>query len=593
MIAGIIAAGFSIYPQIRLRSLRGADYNGAFATYDLDETAYAAYLQALIDGRPRRNDPFTGRDDTRAEPQPESIFSIQFATAVAASLAARVFGLTAVQAMPVISIISAFLTSLALFSLIYQITRDAWMSLAGTLTVIVGGALISGIGVFSTFSEGGEAYPYLPLLRRHIPSLSFPFLFAFLEFLYRALKSESGGRRVLFAMASAGCFGVLLFSYFYLWTSALAVFGILGLFLLVHKAESRGRDLWLIALVGASIVVLAVPYAYLLSNRNPTADAAQLLVLTHRPDLWRNIEIIGSLVAGLALLLSLKYFGWVDRLQAAFIFATGLAAFLVFNQQIITGRSLQPFHYEYYSANYIVLLSVALLFIVIVRRLLADRTLLSISFAIVLTISATGWGAFEVFETSKLWDEINIARDAAEPVNLRTRQLAQSETVDPRTVVTLNLDSLQGDSQPTVSQFAVLWARHQHTFAGIVSQDENRLRYYTLIYFSGLDAPWLREALTDCSNIEACMTLFGWDRFNSTLSANARGLTKPEIEDEVRNYAEFVASFGEREAYSPALKYVIARKDTPMSRQLAIWYDVGPAEIHGEFALSELKPRSN
>ena len=114
MLAGIIVSGMAIYPQIRLREMRGEEYNGAFATYDLDEMAYASYLQALIDGRPRKNDPYTGRDASDAQPQPESLFSIQFVTAQLAALAARIAGLSTSEMMPLISIFSAFFYSVGI-----------------------------------------------------------------------------------------------------------------------------------------------------------------------------------------------------------------------------------------------------------------------------------------------------------------------------------------------------------------------------------------------------------------------------------------------------------------------------------------------
>lgn len=78
IIAGIIVAIFGLYPQFAVWYERGQDWNGVFASNDLDEAAYASYLQALIDGRPRKNDPYSGRDQTPEDPQYESIFSIQF-----------------------------------------------------------------------------------------------------------------------------------------------------------------------------------------------------------------------------------------------------------------------------------------------------------------------------------------------------------------------------------------------------------------------------------------------------------------------------------------------------------------------------------
>jgi hypothetical protein len=70
---------------------RGDHWNGHYAYNDIDEVAYASYVRALIDGRPRKNDPYSGRDDTPETPQPESLFSIQFAApytiAIPASIA--------------------------------------------------------------------------------------------------------------------------------------------------------------------------------------------------------------------------------------------------------------------------------------------------------------------------------------------------------------------------------------------------------------------------------------------------------------------------------------------------------------------------
>ena len=68
----------SLYPQLVMWGLRGQQWNGSFAEADSDDWFYAAYVQALIDGRPRRSNPYTGRDDRPDRPQPESHLSIQF-----------------------------------------------------------------------------------------------------------------------------------------------------------------------------------------------------------------------------------------------------------------------------------------------------------------------------------------------------------------------------------------------------------------------------------------------------------------------------------------------------------------------------------
>ena len=141
ILAGIVVALFGLYPQFALWNERGAEWNGTFASNDLDETAYASYLQALIDGRPRKNDPYSGQDETAENPQPESIFSIQFVAPYAVAIPARLFGLNASQAFIALSAAASFLTALALFWLLAQITGDNRFAVVGTLIILFGGAL--------------------------------------------------------------------------------------------------------------------------------------------------------------------------------------------------------------------------------------------------------------------------------------------------------------------------------------------------------------------------------------------------------------------------------------------------------------------
>ena len=115
IIAGLFLAVFSLYPQFKMVYLRGAEWNGHYAYNDIDEVAYAAYLKALIDGRPRKNDPYTGRDDSPEKPQPESLFSIQFAAPYTIAIPAWILGVGAPWAMTISGAVAAFLTALAIF----------------------------------------------------------------------------------------------------------------------------------------------------------------------------------------------------------------------------------------------------------------------------------------------------------------------------------------------------------------------------------------------------------------------------------------------------------------------------------------------
>src|ERR1044072_8745568 len=85
----------AMVPQIHFWVVRGSHWNGAFTVIQGDELLYSAYVNALIDHRPRRTAPPTGRDDHPQAPLPESLFSIQFIPAYAIAIFARILGISA------------------------------------------------------------------------------------------------------------------------------------------------------------------------------------------------------------------------------------------------------------------------------------------------------------------------------------------------------------------------------------------------------------------------------------------------------------------------------------------------------------------
>ena len=161
-----------------------------------------------------------------------------------------------------------------------------------------------------------------------------------------------------------------------------------------------------------------------MSNRNPVMDKAQLLVLTRNPDFLQKVEVIGYFVLTFtALALFLKFTKLAEK-KAYFIAAFSLAPLLVFNQQILTGRSLQPFHYEFYVINYVVLLAIVLVAAIFWQKLFGQLKSLSIVLLLIISVISIGWGYIEAKETTVFWDDINIRRDEAMAVNLRLKELA-------------------------------------------------------------------------------------------------------------------------------------------------------------------------
>jgi hypothetical protein len=601
VLAGVAMILLALYPQINLLALRGRDWNGAYAYNDIDEVAYAAYLQAVIDNRPRRNDPYTARDDTPAARQPESLFSIQFIPPYAIAIPARLFGLSAVSMMVIVGALAAFATALALFWLLGLVTGDDRVAATGALMVLCLGTLACAQGAVIQLLGRGWAYPYLPFLRRYLPALPFPLFFIFCALIWRSLKSESkqseSKRSLYFSAVGAGlAFSVLIYSYFYLWTTAAAWMICFAVLLLIAKPDGWKSDLKSLAVTGCISLIALVPYAILLGNRATTMDSVQLLTFTRRPDLLRPPTLIGMFVLALLFYgVRSKRLAWANR-KTLFAAAFALTPLAVFNQQILTGRSLQPIHYEVFIVNYVATLALVLAAALIFSRAENDETAAGIRrkpkgfVLLIIALVTFGWGVVEADITTHVVDDQNVTRDEAFPVGNRLRQLEREReaAAGERGGVVFTPNLIEGDDLPTLAPQGVLWARHLHVFSSS-SWDENKERFYQHAYYEGLDADWLKSEL-DRGNYIIVIALFGWGRHHDRLTANSTPLSHEEIDTEVERYSNYIATFNRERASNPLLSYVVTRADEePNFTNLDRWYERDRGERHGKFILYRVR----
>jgi hypothetical protein len=420
--AGIVM--LSIFPQVTLWRDRGSEWNGGFAFFYTDEPAYASYANALVDGRPRRNDPYTGRDNTADYALAESLFSIQFVPAYLVAIPARALGLSVATVFIVLAPLTAFATALALFWLLATITKDDRAAAAFVPFVLCLGILLSGNGVIRAFLGQLTAYVYLPFLRRYSPSIAFTCFVIFLSFVWLAITGRARRQRVCYAIAAGLVFWVLVYSYFYLWTAALGWLSLIALLWILCRPDGWRAAVPSFALIGAIALAALIPYALLLSHRSPTMDIAQALVPTHAPDLWRSIEII-ALIIVFALLIGLKRRRASSRDPRMLItLSFALLPILLFNQQIVTGRSLQPMHYEQFVGSYSILIAAALATSLLWRGT-DSRRRLPLRLLLVIGGLAYVWGMGETWISTRRFADLNVMRDDARGVGLRLRTLAQ------------------------------------------------------------------------------------------------------------------------------------------------------------------------
>jgi hypothetical protein len=590
IIAGIFLAVFTLYPQFKLLYLRGDDWQGHYAYNDIDEAAYASYIRALIDGRPRKNDPYTGRDESVETPQPESLFSIQFAAPYTVAIPARVLGIGAPWAMTLAGAFAGFFAALAAFWLIGKITNDSWFAMAGSLVVMAGGALAAGEGAIGEILGTSYSYPYFPAFRRYIPAVPFPFFIALCALVWLLVTTEDMRKRVIYCVLASFCFAFTVFSYFYTWTTAVAWLVCVAVLWLVVRPEGFRKDFKAFIALGAACLVALAPYAFLLSKRSETMDNVQLLVRTHAPDLTRVPEYISfAVLIMLAAGIWQKVISLKER-STLFALSFALVPLIVFNQQIITGRSLQPIHYQVFIGNYVAALALVVTIGILSRKFSINKPLFSKIAFTSLALAAVLWGFVECHYTVRILDDANVERDKGIPVAKRLEELAKDDKT-PHQTTTLAYSMLQSDDLPTVAPQNVLWARHQHVFAGLTWQ-ESKERYYQFLYYMNLDEAWLERQLVE-GDFVSMIALFGWGRHTSRLSSEAKPLTYGEVAEEARNFGEYRKKFSLKEATNPAISYVVAPADWQIDyTNLDKWYERDAGERIGGYMLYKVKVRS-
>src|SRR5688572_3934383 len=181
-LAGMAVALVTMIPQVSLWATRGQESHGAFAITDTDELVYSAYLNSIINGKPRRNDPFLpGAAQTAAKH--ETYFSIQSLPPYVIGLVSRLLGFSGSTAFILLTPLLAFASSLAIFWLLTEITGNEKAAAIGVLLILLCGVLAS-----ANLLVEDNYYAVFSFLRRYIPALPFPLFFVFCVFVWRAFN---------------------------------------------------------------------------------------------------------------------------------------------------------------------------------------------------------------------------------------------------------------------------------------------------------------------------------------------------------------------------------------------------------------------
>ncbi len=580
----------SLIPQIHLWIVRGRDWNGGYVSLQGDEPLYSAYLSALMEGRTRKNDPFGGKDNSPGAPLPESIFSIQFVPAYAIAFPAKIFGMSASTAFIALIAAAALFATLSVFWLLSHITSDYRFSAAGALSVLCLGCVIGRQGVFGTFLDiGPDAFPFL---RRYQPATPFPLFFVFQLLVWGALTGQRKQNSRIAAILAGLTLVVLIFSHLYVW---LACIGVLWFYL---RPSDRRKTLTAVVSVGALTAIALVPYIYLLSHRAATLDEQQIMIFTHRPDLFRLHEMLGAAILVVLVVGILRR--RIDPDEPRVIYAASLALlpFVVFNQQILTGRSMQVFHYEVAVVNYSTLvglmITVSLFWQPVPRRLLIGIVGLSLSLAILVV----GLPSRLIFVPQA------IAIDKSVPVLLRLKELSKVDGTLSDLRAKGETSTLVYSPSVAVIAFLPTWTS-QGTLLDMTGVDcrglsraERKRLFYMHLYYSTTETDAFRKALNgmpDGSHDELTSvrtTLFGYERTSPALTSQFQPIQEDEIEREFQAYQMYAASFSRAEALRHPLSYAVIPSDRNFDfTNLDRWYERDGGERVGDYTLYRLKLR--
>lgn len=592
----MIVTLLSAYPLLHMPLTKRGEWRGSFPYLQPDELPYAAYLKAIVSGHPRRNNPYTGEHDQPGAPLAESSYSIQFPIAYAAAAVARVFGLSTSATFAVLMVIAALGSSLALFWLIVSVTGNERLAATGALFVLCLGSVLTLWGLLQILRGLPPDFTHFRFSRRYVPAMAFPFLIAFCTLVWLMLTARRVVSRLAVFLASL-VFVILVFSYFYYWTAAIAWLACLALLWLLARPAGWQRALLSLGAISALGVIPLVPYSWLMSKRAPDQDVANLLVRTHAPDVFRIPQLAS--VALLVVVVICCRSGLLRFRDQPVLFAVAflLWPFPLFNQQIITGLSLQPTHYEVFVANYGVLLAVVLIAGTLYGDLSRKAQKRFNASLVFVALIAIGWAAFEVGHSTVKYAPAFTTRDDVTPAAMRLAELVHKPNAESGAAgdIVLATDPVVSDYLPTVAPQPVFWSPHMYVFAGVTAlQDKLRLSqfmYYTDVRFDETIDARQFERLDPLRKMYFT-ALMGRSRTDRSLTNNWKPIDPEEYSGAQRGYADFVASFNRDLAAHPVLSYVLVADDRPIDfTHLDRWYERTEKEQIGRFILYRVRLR--
>ncbi|MFA5185790.1 MAG: hypothetical protein WC551_04845 [Patescibacteria group bacterium] len=342
LLAAIVGV-LSVAPSLLAIHALGGDYKGLPFYYLDDEDIYTARMQEILDGHWLIGSPFFHeyKDSIPAMPP----------------LGEYVYALPAlVLRLPLAYVIlaSKFLFPASLFLLVYFLFKELCNEEGSEKPSARLAGIAAGLFVTLAYDFAGivsairfEAGIHLSVWTRTVnPILGALAVFSFLIFFWRAIRD---GKKT--DIAAAGFILALSFTYFFSWGMILSVIFVFAAILAVSKHWKELKRVTYLTAVG---IIFSLPFfalmAYSMGQGGPGSAGRNGMFFSRVPMLNK------TLLAALAIFVVLSMYAfWAKKrklthedwwiLSAAIL----LGALWTFSQQLVTGRSVWPYHFVQYS----------------------------------------------------------------------------------------------------------------------------------------------------------------------------------------------------------------------------------------------------
>ncbi|KKR07382.1 MAG: hypothetical protein UT33_C0001G0001 [Candidatus Peregrinibacteria bacterium GW2011_GWC2_39_14] len=231
----------------------------------------------------------------------------------------------------VYNFIGVFVLSLLVYTFAYQLSQNKVFSIAVAVGVIAGYPILFYKTLFHP-----EVLIYSRAFSPYLPAIPF---YIFLNFLVKSMRDSLPRYVILAGMV----LGVLFYVYFFAWTFALALCGVLLLVKIIRKDSASFKKIGIIITVGIIVGSFNIVRMVLFHNSEVSRQLFYFLWTIHT-----HAFVFSKISFVLLILFGIYFYKQRTDKHQVLIFAIIMSCWIVLNQQIITGQMVQQAHYYWY-----------------------------------------------------------------------------------------------------------------------------------------------------------------------------------------------------------------------------------------------------